>query len=152
MIIPKVHKIKNIAILLFTTHFGELKTYHVRKESNQSFKLCYTGIDKIAKYNGQVRAIWPEYVEINLQGGNVIRAYYGEKQALQPGQQVYIYEFFKVDNDMEYKWVASSKEIEDDRMIYINLDILSEMGKAIERLRVDPYFGRSKVTSLKEKE
>jgi len=141
---------KNIAILVFTTHFGELQTYHVRKESHQSFQLCYTGIDKIEKCLCSVRAIWSKYIEVNLNGGKTLRSCYGEK--LLPGQPIYIYEFFKVDNDMEYNWVASSKEIEDDRMIYINLDILDESGKAIERLRIDPYFGRSQIVSLKEKE
>ena len=148
MIKPRMKIIKNIAILLFTTHFGELKTYHVRKESHQSFQLCYTGIDKIVKYNSQVRAIWPQYVEINLADGKTLRSCYGEK--LSPGQSVYIYEYFKTDDDIEYKWVASSKEIEDDRMIYINLDILDEEERVVERLRIDPYFGRSKVVSLNE--
>ena len=132
---------KDLAILVFTTHFGELKTYCVRKTPPQSFKLCYTGIDKIAKYAAQVRAIWPEYVEVNLHGGKTLRSCYGEK--LSPGQSIYIYEHFEIDKDIEYKWVASSKEIEDDRMIYINLDVLNEEEEIVERLRIDPYFGRS---------
>ena len=147
MIKPKIKVIENIATLHFTTHFGELRTYCVRKQSNQLFHLCYTGIDKITKYYGSIRAIWPKYVEVNMVGGNILRACYGEK--LSHGQQVYMYEFFRVDQNMEYNWVISSREIEDDRMIYINLDILTD-GAVVERLRIDPYFGRSKVISFKE--
>jgi hypothetical protein len=147
MIKPKMKVIENIATLHFTTHFGELQTHCVRKQSHQSFHLCYTGINQIIKYAVQIKAIWPDYVEVYLAGGKTIRACYGEK--LSHGQQVHMYEFFKVDKNMEYNWVVSSKEIEDDRMIYINLDILSD-GKAVERLRIGPYFGRSKVISFKE--
>ena len=147
MIKPKMKVIENIATLHFTTHFGELQTYCVRKQSHQSFHLCYTGIDQITKYAVQIKAIWPDYVEVYLAGGNTIRACYGEK--LSHGQQVYMYEFFRVDMNMEYNWVVSSKEIEDDRMIYINLDTLRG-DKIIERLRIDPYFGRSKIISFKE--
>lgn len=150
MIKPKVHKIKNIAILVFTTHFGELKTYCVRKESHQSFRLCYTGIDKITTYVAQVKSIWKDYLEVYLPGGNTIRACYGAKQGIEPGQQIYVYEFFRVDKDMEYNWVASIKEIEDVRMIYINLDIMED-DKIVERLRVDPYFGRSMNICFREK-
>lgn len=148
MIKPRMKIVKNIAILVFTTHFGELKTYCVRKKSHQSFQLCYTGIDKIAKYYSQVRAIWPKYVEVNLNNGKTLRSCYGEK--LSPGQSIYVYEYFKTDKDIEYKWVASSKEIEDDRMIYINLDTILSDGEIVERLRIDPYFGCSKIVSLKE--
>lgn len=150
MIKPKVHKIKNIAVLIFTTHFGELETYCLRKEPHQTFHLCYTGIDKITKYQGQVKAIWKDYLEVYLPGGNTIRTCYGVKQDIQPGQLVYVYEFFKVDKDMEYNWVASVKEIEDARMIYINLDIM-ENDKIIERLKIDPYFGRSVIISFSKK-
>lgn len=147
MIKPKIKVIGNIATLHFITHFGELQTYCVRKQSHQSFHLCYTGINKIAKYVVQIKAIWPDYVEVYLVGGNTMRACYGEK--ISHGQQVYMYEFFRVDKNMEYNWVVSSKEIEDDRMIYINLDILSD-GKTVERLRIDPYFGDSKIITFKE--
>lgn len=137
MIEPLLSHNGDIASLSFVTHFGKERVYEMCKEPDGIFCLSYTGLSDAKKFYGVVKSVWKNYVEV-VSGDIVYRALYGEN--LNVTDLVLLVEFFDIDGTC--CWVASSKDIEDHRCCYINLDIVKK-DKIVERLRIEPYFGKS---------
>ena len=136
---PHVTHHGNCAVVDFVTRFGKRRFLQLFKKSNEIFKLSYTALDQIIVLPGQIKSIWPKYVEVHTIEG-VKRAIYDKEPSY--GEEVFIVEYFPLEENFLYKWAILSKMPCDVKCIYVNMDTYDiKTNEFCRRFRIDIYTG-----------
>lgn len=145
MVVAKLEKNHNTAVLYLKSHFGKNFEYQFAKNDDEIFRLSGTAINEVLTFEG---------VLLNIESG-LFRAFSNQafegNGVLSPeswdnsDKHCYVIEYY--DLEMEGKkhgWLISKYPLKDSNYLFINVDILDGGQNIIKRYRISPFFGTSR--------
>lgn len=140
----------NLAILKLTTHFGKSLEIHCKKETNQCFRLSFTGVAETLVAKGQVTKV--DRTAVFLVSGK--REFNGIRlndEIFEIGDEAYAYDYYHLSMEHQPPGILITHlKINEPRLLFVNVDCLDGGGNLIKRYRCSPFTGSYLILSYLE--